>query len=62
MHSSKADPEELARLVGGVRKADVGFLLNENNDSSYRLARLVDGDSPKAFPYSIANFPTCEKP
>ena len=35
---------------------------NEHDTINYRLARLVDGDSPKAFPYSIANFPICAKP
>ena len=35
---------------------------NERDTINYRLARLVDGDSPKAFPYSIANFPICAKP
>ena len=29
---------------------------------NYYLARVVDGDSPKAFLYSIANFPIWVKP
>jgi len=35
---------------------------DEYGSHNYYLARLVDGDSPKAFPYSIANFPVCAKP
>ena len=35
---------------------------DEYGSLNYHLARLVEGDSPKAFLYSIANFPIWVKP